>query len=490
MIDSVTGATVSRTWSGTAADDRRWRIAVAAALLYIVAFAAVPAERIGIGTVMTVAGDLAAVVMILAGVRRYKPRRSKAWLLIAGGFGAWAIADAMLGAFESAGDVPNPSTADVFYLLGYGLLVAGLLRAVRVRSPVFDVRALFDPAIVTVGAAFFAWVYIGAPAVRDEETSGLATVVTVAYPLADVLLLSIATRLAAGVRRSDMALLVLLAGLALVLAGDVWFAFASGETVALVKETDILLLAGALSIGLAGLHRSMLALTEPQRIGLSSEQERLFFRLVALLVVFLLVPMIVIIENSRGEPLPLVAALITTMLLSALVVGRYASFFVISRESAARERSLRHELDEQNEQLREVDRMKDQFVSSVSHELRTPLTSIVGYIELLLDEEEFDNLDDEQRQFLEVIDRNCNRLMRLVDDILFIARVDAGRLSLELQPVDFAKLASMAVESARPFAARKNQTLVLEAEPDCPALQADPTRMNQLIDNLISNAIK
>jgi len=182
--------------------------------------------------------------------------------------------------------------------------------------------------------------------------------------------------------------------------------------------------------------------------------------------------------------------LITTLLLSGLVVGRYAFFFLISRRSASRERSLRQELDEQNEQLREVDRMKDQFVSSVSHELRTPLTSIVGYIELLLDEEEFDNLDDEQRQFLGIIDRNCQRLTRLVDDILFIARVDAGRLSLELQSVDLAELASMAVESARPFAGRKNQTLKLEAEPDLPALQADPTRMNQLIDNLISNAIK
>jgi signal transduction histidine kinase len=178
------------------------------------------------------------------------------------------------------------------------------------------------------------------------------------------------------------------------------------------------------------------------------------------------------------------------MLLSALVVGRYAFFFVISRRSAARERSLRHELDEQNEQLREMDRMKDQFVSSVSHELRTPLTSIVGHIELLLDEDEFDNLDDEQRQFLQIVDRNCNRLTGLVDDILFIARVDAGRLSLDLQPVDLTDLASMAVESARPFAARKNQTLPLETESDLPALQADPTRMNQLVDNLISNAIK
>jgi signal transduction histidine kinase len=234
----------------------------------------------------------------------------------------------------------------------------------------------------------------------------------------------------------------------------------------------------------------MPSLVERQRVGLSSEEEHLTLRLIALSVVFLLVPTVLIIEDRREEPLPLVAALITTMLLSGLVVGRYAFFFMITRRSAARERALRKELDEQNEQLREMDRMKDQFVSSVSHELRTPLTSIVGYIELLLDEEEFDNLDDEQRQFLGIVDRNCHRLTRLVDDILFIARVDAGRLSLELQSVDLAELASMAVESARPFAGRKSQTLKLEAEPDLPALQADPTRMNQLIDNLISNAIK
>jgi signal transduction histidine kinase len=473
-----------------AGDDRWWAFAVLAAVLYLAAFTAIPPDSVEIRTVVNVIADLAAVAMILLGVRRYEPRRPKAWLLLAGGLGAWAIADAIFGAYQSAGKDPYPSIADVFYLLGYGLLVGGLLRAVRVRSPVFDVRALFDPAIVTVGAAFFAWVYIAAPVVRDHEAGILETVVSVAYPLADVLLLSIATRLTVGVRGTEVALLLLLAGLALVLGGDVWYALTPDESLAQTRIGDTLLVAGALSIGLAGLHRSMPSLVERQRVGLSSEEEHLTVRLIALSVVFLLVPTVLIIEDRREEPLPLVAALITTMLLSGLVVGRYAFFFMITRRSAARERALRKELDEQNEQLREVDRMKDQFVSSVSHELRTPLTSIVGYIELLLDEEEFDNLDDEQRQFLGIVDRNCHRLTRLVDDILFIARVDAGRLSLELQSVDLAELASMAVESARPFAGRKNQTLKLEAEPDLPALQADPTRMNQLIDNLISNAIK
>jgi signal transduction histidine kinase len=473
-----------------AGDDRWWRFAVLAAVLYLAAFTAIPPDSVEIRTVMNAAADLAAVLMILYGVRHYEPQRPKAWWLLAGGLAAWLVADSIFGAYQSAGKDPYPSIADAFYLLGYALLVAGLLRAVRVRSPVFDVRALFDPAIVTVGAAFFLWVYVAAPAVRDHEAGTFETVVSVAYPLADVLLIAIATRLTVGVKRAEVALLVLLGGLALVLAGDVWYALAPDESLAQHRIADTLLVAGALGIALAGLHRSMTALIEPQRYSLSSEEEHLTLRLIALAVVFLIVPTVLIIEDQRGEPLPLVAGLITTMLLSSLVVGRYAYFFVVSRRSAARERSLRKELDEQNEQLREMDRMKDQFVSSVSHELRTPLTSIVGYIELLLDEEEFDNLDDEQRQFLGIVDRNCHRLTRLVDDILFIARVDAGRLSLELQSVDLAELASMAVESARPFAGRKNQTLKLEAEPDLPALQADPTRMNQLIDNLISNAIK
>ena len=476
---------VSTAIAGTAADDRRWVIAAAAATLYILAFTAIPASSVEIRTVLSAAGDLGGALMILAGVLRYQPRRPKAWLLLAGGLGAWAIADSIFGAYQSAGEDPEASLADLFYLFGYGLLVAGLLGAVRVRSPIFDLRALFDPAIITVGAGFLAWVYIASPVVRNQAAGTLETLVSVAYPLADVLLLSIAAYLTLGVRRSEPALLVLLAGLALVLAGDIWFALASGEPI-----VDTLLLAGALSIGLAGLHRSMPALTERRDVRLSSEEERLTFRLVALSAVFLLVPTVLIVEDSRDRPLPLVAALITTTLLSALVVGRYAFFFVVSRRAATRERELRQELDEQNEQLREMDRMKDRFVSSVSHELRTPLTSIVGYTELLLDEDEFDNLEDEQRQFLETIDRNCHRLTRLVDDILFIARVDAGRLSLELQPVDLVKLVAAAVESSRPFAARKNQTLTLDAEPELPALQADPTRISQLIDNLTSNAIK
>jgi signal transduction histidine kinase len=491
MIGRMSGtSSVSEAWAGRAGGDRRWSFAFVAALLYVLAFTALPSGSLELRTAFSAVGDLAAALLILAGVRRYTPERPTAWLLLAAGLGAWAVADSIFGMYQAAGKDPYPSIADVFYLAGYVLLVAGLLAAVRVRAPAFDWRALFDPAIVTIGLGFILWTEIAAEVVHDDEAGLLETVVSLAYPLADVLLLAITVRLAAGLQRTERALLILLTGLLLTLAGDIWYAAADDANIVEVQLADALLLAGALSIGLAGLDRSMVSLVERQRLSLSSEEEHLAIRLIALSLVFLLVPTVLIMEDARGEPLPLVAALITTFLLSALVVGRYAYFFVITRRAAERERSLRRELDEQNEQLREMDRMKDQFVGSVSHELRTPLTSIVGYVELLLDEEDSPNLDDEQRQFLRVIDRNCHRLTRLVDDILFIARVDAGRLTLDLQDVDLGKLASLAVESARPFAGRKNQTLDLQAQPDLPVLQADPTRMNQLVDNLISNGIK
>jgi hypothetical protein len=100
---------------------------------------------------MNAAADLAAVLMILFGVRHYEPQRPKAWWLLAGGLAAWLVADSIFGAYQIGRQGPLSVDRRRFYLLGYALLVAGLLRAVRVRSPVFDVRALFDPAIITVG---------------------------------------------------------------------------------------------------------------------------------------------------------------------------------------------------------------------------------------------------------------------------------------------------------------------------------------------------
>ncbi len=144
------------------------------------------------------------------------------------------------------------------------------------------------------------------------------------------------------------------------------------------------------------------------------------------------------------------------------------------------------ELGAQNERLRELDRLKDEFVALVSHELRTPLTSIIGYIQLLRDERASD-LDTDH--FAEVIERNAERLLRLVGDLLFLSQMQSGQLALEVRDVDLASLAVEAVEEARPEAERKHIDLVLSGGA-VPRLAVDPTRIAQLFGNLISNALK
>jgi signal transduction histidine kinase len=155
----------------------------------------------------------------------------------------------------------------------------------------------------------------------------------------------------------------------------------------------------------------------------------------------------------------------------------------------ARERELAQSLLEQNERLTELDEMKNRFVSSASHELRTPLTSMLGFLELVLGGEAGE-LTDEQREFLEIVSRNADRLNKLVDDVLFLGRADADRWTLEPAEVDLGGLAATTVGSARAAAERRGLKLTCDAEPEIPPLRGDGLRLTQLLDNLVSNAIK
>jgi len=144
-------------------------------------------------------------------------------------------------------------------------------------------------------------------------------------------------------------------------------------------------------------------------------------------------------------------------------------------------------LTEQNSRLRELDLMKDEFVSLVSHELRTPLTSIRGYLELLM--EEGGNLTAEQERFLRVVDRNSERLLHLVGDLLFLAQVDAGKLTIEHENVRLEEVVQDSVEALRPIAESRGIELVTSITP-LPSLVGDPARLAQVLDNLVSNALK
>jgi signal transduction histidine kinase len=134
----------------------------------------------------------------------------------------------------------------------------------------------------------------------------------------------------------------------------------------------------------------------------------------------------------------------------------------------------------------ELIRLRDEFVAVVSHELRTPMTSIVGYVELLAED---DVLTPEQRSYLEVVQRGCDRLVEIVDELLLVAEAGRGKLALELVDVDGATLVANAVAAARPAADGRGIDLRSELGAET-TLHGDAKRLGQMLDNLVSNAIK
>ncbi|MBU1878132.1 MAG: response regulator, partial [Chloroflexi bacterium] len=137
----------------------------------------------------------------------------------------------------------------------------------------------------------------------------------------------------------------------------------------------------------------------------------------------------------------------------------------------------------------EADRLKNEFVATVSHELRTPLTSIRGYVDLILDGDVGD-VSDDVSEYLQVVKSNSNRLTALINNLLDISRIEEGRTRFDLATVDVAALAQDAAERFRAEAEEKNLMLRVSVPVEPLIVQADTTKLVQVLDHLISNAVK
>jgi PAS domain S-box-containing protein len=137
----------------------------------------------------------------------------------------------------------------------------------------------------------------------------------------------------------------------------------------------------------------------------------------------------------------------------------------------------------------EADRIKAEFFALVSHELRTPLTSIVGYLELLGEDPSERRSTEQRQEFLGIIDRNSQRLLRLVGDLLFVAQVESGKVEFERGPVKLSEVACESVDTFRARAASEGLELRSEIE-DVGVSLGDGGRIGQALDNLVANAVK
>jgi signal transduction histidine kinase len=150
-------------------------------------------------------------------------------------------------------------------------------------------------------------------------------------------------------------------------------------------------------------------------------------------------------------------------------------------------RRKNYQLEQQNLAIEEANRLKSEFVSMVSHELRTPLTSIEGYAELMLEDEQ---LAEEHRDSLTLVKKNADRLLGLINDLLDLSRIEAGRLDLRQTSLDLALLIPEVAGSLRPLIEAKRQRLRLDLVQALPPVWADADRVTQILTNLISNAHK
>jgi GAF domain-containing protein/DNA-binding response OmpR family regulator/nitrogen-specific signal transduction histidine kinase/HAMP domain-containing protein len=137
----------------------------------------------------------------------------------------------------------------------------------------------------------------------------------------------------------------------------------------------------------------------------------------------------------------------------------------------------------------EVERLKNEFISTVSHELRTPMTSIKGYTDLLVSEK-VGTLSEQQRRFVHVIKSNADRLTALVNDILDISRIETGRIRLKITSIDLAKLIDDVADNFQGRMVEKSLDLTLDLPSEIPPVRGDEARVIQILENLTSNAWK
>jgi signal transduction histidine kinase len=448
-----------------------------------------PWNSIGQGFVYDGMG-VSAAAAVVAGTLLHHPAQRAPWYLFAAGLLAFAVGDTIFNLYDKVWhkNPPVPSAADAFYLSGYPFLAAGLALLIgRVESG-RRIAGLIDAAIFSVAFALVQWVFVMDDIVHGEG-SGASKAVAVAYPAMDIVLLAALAIFFLTPAWRTVSYRYLAASIVLLLIADEVYA-TSPDSYADTTWLDTGWLLSYVLWGTAALHQSMTALSE-SRVG---RHTRLHSVRIAFLGAGLVTaPVVLIVQRATDVKIDAFPIALAAAILAVLVLDRLARLVLgldslrrEEREARAEAEFARKLLAEQNERLREADRLKDEFVALISHDLRTPLTSIMGYLELAMDDE---TLGEEPRTYLDVVQRNSERLLRLVNDLLFVARLEAGELDLHSTDVDLAACVRQAVEEARPRAAGKGVELGCEVQ-SVADVRADRGRMFQLLDNLISNAIK
>ncbi|HEY5144848.1 MAG TPA: EAL domain-containing protein [Solirubrobacteraceae bacterium] len=282
---------------------------------------------------------LSGVAAIIVGTRINRPSDPRPWYLFAAGQALFVTGDALAYNYQRifGSALPFPSVADIPYLLVYPALMAGLLILIRQRNRGRDTASLIDSLIITTGLAVLSWIFLMAPYAHDATLSTPTKLISIAYPLMDVLVLGVAVRMTVGGGKRGTAFVLMVGAIVALLLTDAvygWFQLNGGY------DTGGLLDAGWITFyllwGAAALHPSMRSVSQT-----SSRPQRLStFRLTALGVAALTAPIVQIVQVSgAGADQIIVAA--AGVLMFILVMARMAGLVMTQERAAKREKTLR-----------------------------------------------------------------------------------------------------------------------------------------------------
>jgi diguanylate cyclase (GGDEF)-like protein len=284
---------------------------------------------------------LSSTAAVGLGVLVHRPRRRWPWLLLAAALACFGAGDFCYNLLTDVFGLSNPfpSFPDALYLAMYPLVAAGLLGFVRSRTGRNNRDSLLDAATLTIGLALLSWIFLINPYVRNDELGLLQKVVSIAYPLGDVLILAVFARLLTGGVRRNAAINLLGSGTAGLLAADVVYGLIQLDGSWHVGgPTDLGWVACYAGWAAAALHPSMRELTEPTRTAAADLGAR---RIALLGAASLIAPAVLLVEASIDAVRDAAVIAASSGLLFALVLARLAGVMANHRQSLARERELR-----------------------------------------------------------------------------------------------------------------------------------------------------
>jgi signal transduction histidine kinase len=439
----------------------------------------IPGDTRDIGELLILPVDVAAVYFAWRASRPWQATSPVRlfWRLLALALAAELTGDFIQTVYEVGFDSsPYPSPADVFYLAFYPLLLLAVLRipVARVRHEKLT-RMILDGVTIVVGGGAIVWYFVLGPTAEQGGQSALAMAVSMAFPVGDLFLLAglAAVLLRATPPALRVPLRLIAAALLLGIVADVLYGAgqlhgtytAGGYIDALYAfEFSLFALAG---ISQCRIHQGESSAELGRSTRVSSRASWLPYLSVA-------IGLGVLLGVERQEAFfPNVSLVLIVIVLATLV--------------AVRQYLAQRELVNTEAALRESERSKDEFLSIVGHELRTPLTSIRGALGLL-DGGVLGELGQDAQNMVGVAILNTERLMRMINDILDIERMAAGRLQLTPTPIDAGEPVHQAIQVLQ--ASADEQDVKLAAQADRLTVLADSDRVVQTLVNLLANALK